>query len=135
MSSSPILPHTHPEPSFADETALQDEERKGLLAGIDATDDIRQKESRPVQSESWPSPRVAIISLVSLVILVLGGVFALAFFYTTPKSAHPDLDFQGNVLRSNGTHNFKRTVVIVSIDGLRCVVSTVYHRTELTILI
>ncbi|KAF6755785.1 alkaline-phosphatase-like protein [Ephemerocybe angulata] len=28
--------------------------------------------------------------------------------------------FGGDVLRSNGTHDFKRTVLIVSIDGLRC---------------
>jgi hypothetical protein len=29
--------------------------------------------------------------------------------------------FSGDVLRSNGTHDFKRTVVLVSIDGLRCI--------------
>ena len=29
--------------------------------------------------------------------------------------------FSGDVLRSNGTHDFKRTVVLVSIDGFRCV--------------
>jgi hypothetical protein len=30
-------------------------------------------------------------------------------------------EFSGDVLRSNGTHDFKRTVVLVSIDGLRYV--------------
>ncbi|KIY45676.1 nucleotide pyrophosphatase [Fistulina hepatica ATCC 64428] len=32
---------------------------------------------------------------------------------------HPNLAFHGDVLRSNGTHDFKRTVLLVSIDGLR----------------
>ncbi|PFH53376.1 hypothetical protein AMATHDRAFT_138050 [Amanita thiersii Skay4041] len=34
-------------------------------------------------------------------------------------SLHPNLRFTGSELRSNGTHDFKRTVLIVSIDGLR----------------
>ena len=34
-------------------------------------------------------------------------------------SVHPNAQFGGQVLRSNGTHDFKRTVLIVSIDGLR----------------
>jgi len=96
----------------------EDEELKGLLAGVDASDDP-DITSRPAYSESWPSKRMAIITVVFLITLILGGIFALSFFYTTPKRAHPDLDFQGHALRSNGTHNFKRTVVIVSIDGLR----------------
>ncbi|THG95374.1 hypothetical protein EW145_g7971 [Phellinidium pouzarii] len=36
-----------------------------------------------------------------------------------PRRAHPNSQFVGTELRSNGTDDFKRTVLIVSIDGLR----------------
>lgn len=114
MSSSTILPHIHSKPP----NALADEERKGLLAGIDASDDIHH-DNTPPSPQSWPSRRAAILTVICLVMLLFGGIFALSFFYTTPKPIHPDLDFQGHTLRSNGTHNFKRTLIIVSIDGLR----------------
>jgi hypothetical protein len=117
MTSSTILPHSHTKSTLAAERA-EDEERKGLLAGIDASDE-HDSNSLLASSESWPSQRTAATTIVFLITLVFGGIFALSFFYTTPKPAHPDLHFQGQALRSNGTHNFKRTVLIVSIDGLR----------------
>jgi predicted AlkP superfamily pyrophosphatase or phosphodiesterase len=117
MASSSILPHSRSKPSAK---RAKDEELKGLLAGIDDSDNHHtSSESPPTYSESWPSTRTAIIAIIFLFGIVIGGIFALSFFYTTPKGAHPDLDFQGHALRSNGTHNFKRTLVIVSIDGLR----------------
>jgi hypothetical protein len=116
-SSSPILPHVRSKSSLAT-AKRKDEELRGLLAGVDASDD-HDSSSLPTTSEPWPSKRMAIITVISLIMLIAGGIFALLFFYTTPKRAHPDLDFTGHALRSNGTHNFKRTVIIVSIDGLR----------------
>jgi hypothetical protein len=115
--SSPLIPPVRPNSP----TILANEEREGLLAGIDASDDYRRdnKATRPAFSEAWPSKRMAVITVISLISLLVGSAFALAFFYTTPPPAHPDLDFQGHALRSNGTHNFKRTVIMVSIDGLR----------------
>lgn len=41
---------------------------------------------------------------------------------SAPKArtrTHPNSEFNGAELRSNGTHDFKRTVLIFSIDGLR----------------
>lgn len=127
MSTPPSTSRSHVRANsqLADERALQDEERKGLLSGIDHDeDDVAPeliKAASPFRSshETWPSRRVALISVAFLTSLIFGGIFALSFFYTTPKKAHPDLDYNGHTLRSNGTHSFKRTVVVVSIDGLR----------------
>jgi hypothetical protein len=116
MSSSQIISNVRSGSSSSAPT--KDEELVGLLAGADDSDD-HHTSFRPASSDSWPSKGMAIVTIVFLITLLLGGIFALSFFYTTPKRAHPDLDFQGLALRSNGTHNFKRTVVIVSIDGLR----------------
>ena len=115
--SSTILPHSRSKSSVGVER-VEDEERKGLLAGIDASDN-HDTTPRPTFSESWPSRGTAIVTIIFLITLVFGGIFALSFFYTTPKPAHPDLEFHGHALRSNGSHNFKRTVLMVSIDGLR----------------
>ena len=125
-SASTSRSHIKINPRLADERALQDEERKRLLSGIDNDEnhDIAPeliKAANPLHSsqEIWPSRRVAIISVAFLTILIFGGIFALSFFYSAPTKAHPDLDYKGHTLRSNGTHSFKRTVVVVSIDGLR----------------
>lgn len=116
-SSSSILPKVRSKSSV---TAIKpdDGEREGLLAGVDASDD-HDTNHQPPTSESWPSTRMAIVIVILLVTLLFGCSFALFYFYTTPTPAHPDLEFNGHTLRSNGTHNFKRTVLIVSIDGLR----------------
>ena len=124
-SASTYRSHIKVNSRLADEKALQDEERKRLLPGIDNDEnDIAPeliKAANPFHSnqETWPSRRVAIISVAFLTILIFGGIFALSFFYSAPTKAHPDLDYKGHTLRSNGTHSFKRTVVVVSIDGLR----------------
>ena len=127
MSNSLSTSHSHIKDNsrLADERALQDDERKHLLSGTDNDEnDIPPeliKAANPFHSsqETWPSRRVAIISVIFLTALIFGGIFALSFFYSAPRKAHPDLDYNGHTLRSNGTHSFKRTVVVVSIDGLR----------------
>lgn len=113
----PLLPRARSNSSAKE--AITEEERKGLLSGVDDSDQL----DLPTQSssESWPSKRVAIGASVFLITLIIGGIFSLSFFYNTPSTAHPDQDYQGHAVRSNGTHNFKRTVLIVSIDGLRYV--------------
>jgi hypothetical protein len=46
-------------------------------------------------------------------------VFGVFYWLSAPPSSIRALHFNGDTLRSNGTHDFKRTVLLVSIDGLR----------------
>ena|ERR1700731_4739985 len=62
---------------------------------------------------------------LALIFLVVLGRYAPIPLLSSQISSHDHLYFNGDTLRSNGTHDFKRTVLIVSIDGLRCV-SLVY---------
>ena len=96
------------------------EERKGLLSGVDALPDSEADE--PKLSQAWfrstllsyGPARVAVI-----VGAVVGLVFGVFYWLLTPSCPVKGLHFNGDTLRSNGTHDFKRTVLLVSIDGLR----------------
>lgn len=57
-------------------------------------------------------------SVLVLVILSIGAL-AKTLFFKPVCHKHPNLTFHGSEIRSNGTHEFKRTVLMVSIDGLR----------------
>ncbi|KAF7314540.1 Type I phosphodiesterase nucleotide pyrophosphatase [Mycena kentingensis (nom. inval.)] len=109
------------------------EERKGLLAGTqdafspaedvwkaDADDDDLDPSN---STGGWSRKRI-LFAATALVLLILTGVTARTFLLSTrpphdETDTHPNLLFHGDGLRSNGTHDFKRTVLIVSIDGLR----------------
>ena len=100
------------------------EERKGLLSGVDT---LPVSEAEPKLSPLWRNStlpfgpaRIAVV-IGALFGLVLGGLYWL---YAPPCSARA-LHFNGDTLRSNGTHDFKRTVMLVSIDGLRDVFSDI----------
>ncbi|SRR5712691_856409 len=95
------------------------EERKGLLSGVDTLPVSEADE--PKLSLWWrnsPLPfgpaRIAVV-IGALIGLVLGGFYWLS----VPPCSARALHFSGDTLRSNGTHEFKRTVLLVSIDGLR----------------
>ncbi|KAJ7600864.1 Phosphodiest-domain-containing protein [Mycena floridula] len=98
------------------------EERKGLLSDTisfpDHDDDDHELglDLTSNQRSGWSSNRI-IITAVAFILLLICGTFARTFLISS--ATHPNLLFHGNDLRSNGTHEFKRTVLIVSIDGLR----------------
>lgn len=107
------------------------EERRGLLGGA-ATgwhDDEDQYPAQQLYSEkqqaplnTWSNSRILGVA-VGVILLLVGGVAVkdkLAQLFVP----HTPLRFDANEVLSNGTHEFKRTVLLVSIDGLRCVTTS-----------
>jgi hypothetical protein len=95
------------------------EERKGLLSDVDTLSAFDAEEPEPSipcdrSTSSFGPARIAFI-ISALLSLVFGGFYWLS----APPSSIRALHFNGDTLRSNGTHDFKRTVLLVSIDGLR----------------
>lgn len=105
-----------------------DHELRGLLSGAQTTDRPVPKTKRGVfgwleDAEPWTRKRITVIAGV-LIFLLLGAAITPPFMRScvgNRKNTHPNSKFVGSELRSNGTNDFKRTVLIVSIDGLRCV--------------
>ena len=103
---------------------VDDEENKALLSqdledgspGWQQFDTVIVKASR---TNTWR--RIARNSVLALVMLAVGALVAKTMIFIPAGHTHPNLSFHGSELRSNGTHDFKRTVLMVSIDGLRCV--------------
>ena len=86
-----------------------DEEREGLLSGkefYEGQEDLARKDV--------PGKRVYILAGL-MALLMLGAVFGPPLL----RSSRPHADFDSRKLRSNGTHPFRKTSLIVSIDGLR----------------
>ncbi|KAF7348334.1 Type I phosphodiesterase nucleotide pyrophosphatase [Mycena sanguinolenta] len=91
----------------------------------------RKELDGPSESENWKpeteqedsthglSRNRIICTAVCLIALLVTGAFVRSLFVEPPATTHPNLLFHGDNVRSNGTHDFKRTVLIVSIDGLR----------------
>ncbi|SRR6266478_10184900 len=105
-------------------TSSLSEERKGLLSGVDTLSTIEAEE--PKQSSlchllSFGRARIAVV--VAGLLCVAFGLFCR---FSAPPRSIKALHFNGDSLRSNGTHDFKRTVVLVSIDGLRNAVFDVH---------
>ncbi|KAF9454872.1 Phosphodiest-domain-containing protein [Macrolepiota fuliginosa MF-IS2] len=88
------------------------EERKGLLS-----EDYNQKPEPDAQPNAWSRRKIIVTASVLLGLLVTGA-FSRSLLIPSPP-LHPNLAFHGSSLRSNGTHDFRRTVLLVSIDGLR----------------
>ena len=98
----------HYEPKGDDEDHY--EERRGLLTG---EEDKEYKEDVPAE---WSSKKVFGVA-IAFILLLVGAVVAktkLATLFRPSKAYHDEI-------RSNGTNDFRKTVLIVSIDGLRCV--------------
>jgi hypothetical protein len=93
------------------------EEREGLLSGVDTLSAIEAKELK--QSSLYHLLPFGLARITVVVAGLLGLVFGLLCWFAAPPSSITPLHFNGDALRSNGTHDFKRTVLLVSIDGLR----------------
>lgn len=94
------------------------EEEEGLLSGVV---DNSSKHSELEQPPAWPRKRI-IGTAVFFIALLISGVFVRRLVCGPPPRPSYSLWSSGEgELRSNGTHDFKRTVLIVSIDGLRSV--------------
>lgn len=96
------------------------EERKGLLSGKDELghkDDDELEED--LSKHSWSRRKVILVSSLLIVLLLSGALMQHVVIRNKVYTKHPNLSFNGEYIRSNGTHDFKRTVLIVSIDGLR----------------
>ena len=97
---------------------VEDEESKALLSSEESQDSGQLDTAivEAIQSDTW-SPAIR----YSLFCVFLTAVALVTHFFGPTTTTHPNLAFHGSELRSNGTHDFKRTVLMVSIDGLRCV--------------
>ena len=95
------------------------EERKGLLSGVDTLPVSEADE--PKLSSLWRNSRLTFGP--ARIAAVIGAFFGLVlggfYWFSAPSCSARALHFNGDTLRSNGTQEFKRTVLLVSIDGLR----------------
>lgn len=94
---------------------MASEEGLGLLSGVH---DSSSKYSEP--NQTWTRRKVVASMLLFIFFLVSGA--SIRSFYFRPdfaSSSHNYWSSGKGDTRSNGTHEFKRTVVLVSIDGLR----------------
>ena len=91
------------------------EERKALLPSgngePDNSEDVEDK-------DAWSSRRITLTALVLIILLITGAFTLLVLCGSHGRKRQLAAS---SFLRSNGTHEFKPTVLIVSIDGLRCV--------------
>ncbi|KIP08617.1 hypothetical protein PHLGIDRAFT_104115 [Phlebiopsis gigantea 11061_1 CR5-6] len=92
------------------------EERKGLLWEEGEELYTTEDDIIPPSARSAHRRRCCIASL--LIALILAAVLTPALYYGL-RTSRPVADFDSQKLRSNGTHMFKKTSLIVSIDGLR----------------
>jgi hypothetical protein len=124
-ASSPTYATPHPlsKPRY-EETHDHDEETKGLLSdseglAANAQDVFSEKDSRPWRKN---------ICIGALLVTLLLGVYGAVMGYSRSQNLAraKALHFDGDEVRSNGTHDFKRTVLLVSIDGLRYVLFGFY---------
>lgn len=129
--SGPPPPYSPPRDGQASrdyEVDGEDHELRGLLAGADSADAEQPKRANARKPLEWLDDHVTKrrkhlgILAVVFIVLLLGAAFAPSYFRgcgSKAAGAHPNSKFVGSELRSNGTHDYKRTVLIVSIDGLR----------------
>jgi hypothetical protein len=88
------------------------EERKALLASGTAEPDNHNLED--IQDKhGWSSTKIA---LTAITLLIIGAFTFMVLCGSPGQKRRPTTS---SILRSNGTHEFKPTVLIVSIDGLR----------------
>ncbi|KAG6838499.1 hypothetical protein C0991_011146, partial [Blastosporella zonata] len=93
------------------------EEEEGLLTGTSGV-----KEDSETNTPNWSRRKIIGTSAFFITLLVSGAfVRTLVRGPIVPTTHTLSGWYQGGNLLSNGTHEFKRTVLIVSIDGLRFV--------------
>jgi len=90
------------------------EERRGLLSNVDSADATHSDlEGQPPSSPPSSKSKFFVGFMV-----ILPLILATAAFELWPRARH-DTRSGRDALHSNGTHEFKKTVLMVSIDGLR----------------
>lgn len=94
------------------------EERKGLL--WEEGEETYTSEDDIIPPTPRRSQRRQCCIASSLIALILAAVLTPALYYGF-RTSRPVADFDSQKLRSNGTHSFRKTSLIVSIDGLRYV--------------
>jgi hypothetical protein len=98
-----------------------DEEREGLLSGVQDPErelDSPEHHGLSWSQKPWSSSRLAALA-VACILFLIGIVFARTFLLirVSPTDRYASKNAQD--VTSNGTHDFRKTVLIVSIDGLR----------------
>ncbi|PPQ92830.1 hypothetical protein CVT25_004318 [Psilocybe cyanescens] len=97
------------------------EERKGLLNDTEEDQDDHDdypENNIPNAQSTW-SRRKITMTAIAIIGLLVTGTLARTVLFGGPGQETKQSSFSGEELRSNGTAQFKRTVLIVSIDGLR----------------
>lgn len=101
------------------------EERKGLLNDTEEDQDDHDdypENNIPNAQSTW-SRRKITMTAIAIIGLLVTGTLARTVLFGGPGQETKQSSFSGEELRSNGTAQFKRTVLIVSIDGLRYVMT------------
>ncbi|KAG8867408.1 hypothetical protein FRC20_005847 [Serendipita sp. 405] len=63
--------------------------------------------------------RIGALAAVSVSVILLGGIFARPFLFDKPPSSKHSDSYDPDIRLWNGTHEYQKTVLLVSIDGLR----------------
>ena len=114
--------------------SIPSEERKGLLSGVDTLPVSEADE--PKLSQTWFGSTLLLYGPTRVAVIIsaiFGLVFGVFYWLSAPPCSVKALHFNGDTLRSNGTHEFKRTVLLVSIDGLRDVIFSILFTSSLTL--
>lgn len=78
---------------------------------------------KPIERHETPINFTRRIRVVVLLVVVISAAFYMPYYFV-PRAHRKQMAcdaFDSQKLRSNGTHMYKKTSIIVSIDGLRCV--------------
>ncbi|KAG6845600.1 hypothetical protein H0H87_006653 [Tephrocybe sp. NHM501043] len=95
------------------------EEEEGLLTGVPSNSGLKVENSE-VDTRNWSRKKI-IRTAAFFIALLVSGAFVRTLVRGPIAPTQHTLSgwYKGGNLLSNGTHDFKRTVLIVSIDGFR----------------
>ena len=114
-------------PSNSTRHSVDDDERKALISPQDRLpeDSHYDEEENAALQPPTRSRKCLVFSVLFFSLLLLSIAIPVRRFFSNPTetSTKPQLKTQG--LLNNGTHDFKKTAIIVSIDGLRYVLHLV----------
>ncbi|KZT67252.1 nucleotide pyrophosphatase [Daedalea quercina L-15889] len=91
-----------------------DEERRGLLSNEE-----RSYDDDVAYSHQSSSRKLVVGIGIGFIVILLGALVGRPLLRIINPHPKPKPDFDHTLLRSNGTHYFKKSALIVSIDGLR----------------
>lgn len=112
--------------TLAARSPKRNQEEEGLLSGVPSP---ALKQDSEIDNRTWSSKRI-VGTATFFIALLISGAFTRTLLCGTPAAHTLSGWYKEGYFLSNGTHEFKRTVLIVSIDGLRsvlqcCIMSTV----------